>query len=745
MSYDFTLLNIEAHNDEQIKAANLFAHELLRRTGRIFNVCKTAPSPKISFLSDEKAHDKDTYLIEQSESQITITASGIRGFIFGYSLFLRKSIFKDGKIALTEDLSGKYTPQKTIRGHQIGYNSTPNSYDAWSDEQYYRYILDMAAFGANTVELTSDPGKEKPNKLLKHGFEELNRLVSSFADTIDIDISLWQPNRGDATPEAALARREKIYKELPRLNIVFPPGGDPGNLPADVFADRCKKMSEILRKYHPDAQMHPSMQAPHDIKNWGEDFLKALESEPDEINGIIYGPNHAFPIHETRKRLPEKYPLRFYPDISHNLRCEYPVNFLEDDWHFAFANALSRESVNPRPTELRTLHRIFSQYTIGSVTYSEGVHDDLNKFVWSALEFDENTPLREIILDYVRFFMYGTDENKIADCIFALEKNWYGAPEENPTIDFTYRSMCELRKDYPSLCGNWRFMILYLRACCDKLVKSRRIFELQLCENAVRLAERGDIADAITVLKEPFRKEYITLRNEINTLAENLFNLIGLQLDVANYAAENWERGAILETIDNNVTDRAFLLSKFEYALSLSKEERCRFIEMLLSYRKSYPQEIYYSVALHGLNTLGVRQNGEYYMDIQGDRPYTKENPLPMGMTKAFDHYSFNAMFGGFDPTDDYTLKIAYKSDNNPDILHHKITANGTVIYDGTRYGGKKDAFFDKAVLADGFESAEYFLPKSTFVNGTLELTISEDTQGFELCEIWIRQCNQTK
>lgn len=739
MNYDFTFLNIKAHTEEEIKAARLFSRELLRRTGRIFEISENAETPKFSFETNEKSQDKDTYSVKQTDDGITITATGIRGFIFGYSHFLRKTVFKNGKITLTENISGEYTPNKKLRGHQIGYNATPNSYDAWTKEQYYRYLLDMMAFGANICELTSDPGKEKINKLEKYDFEELNNSVSRFADELDLDISLWQPNRNSETEGEALARHERVYKNMPRLNIVFPPGGDPGNLPVDEFFSRCEKINKILKKSHPDAELHPSAQAPHSIASWGDDFVKAMNNGAT-ADAVIYGPNHPFPIHELRKRISEKYPMRFYPDISHNLRCEYPVNFLDDDWHFAFANTLSRESVNPRPTEFRTLHRIFSPYTIGSVTYSEGAHDDLNKMVWGSLEFNPDNELRDIILDYARFFMYGTDEEKLTDCIFAIEKSWYGAPEENISIDFAYKAMCELLNDYPSLSGNWRFMLLYFRACCDKIVKMRRCFELKCCKSACFEAENGNIESAIEILRQPFSDDYTALRHELDIIAERLFNLIGMQLDVETYCAEGWERGATLETIDNNITDKAYLLDKLTYALTLSGDKRKHFTDTLLSARKSKPNEIYYSVALHGLNTLGVHQSGEYYMDIQGDCPYTKETPLPMAMTKAFDHYSFDAKFGGFSPDTDYALKVVYKSDKNDSIKHHKITANGVVIYDGVRYGGEKDEFFDEAVLCKGFESAQYTLPKEIFINGTLELNISEPTKGFELCELWIKK-----
>lgn len=741
MTYNFTQLNIEATGKDAVKAATYFAKELKKRTGKSLPVFEKAPAfPKIIFKSDESIENKDFFNIHQSEGEIIITAKTIRGLIFGYSLFLRKCTFENGVITLIKNISGDYSPQKEIRGHQAGYRTTPNTYDAWSYQQYFQYYLDMMAFGSNTVEHNGTKPKENfRNALMKYEQEDFLVEASRLADVVDLDVSLWQANADYETEEEALKIREQLYSSMPRLNIVFVPGGDPGELPADVFIDRCRKIQKVLTKHHPEAKMHPSAQAPHSIQDWGKTFCDILKEEPAEIDAVIMGPNHAFPIHELRKRIPEKYPMRFYPDITHNVRCEYPVNFLEDDWHYTLAATLSRESVNPRPTELRTLHRIFAPYTIGGVSYSEGVHDDLNKMIWSVMEWDENIDLREAVLDYARYFMFGTDEEKITDCIFLLEKNWQGAPEENPCIDLCYKMFCELKKDYPVLSENWRFLELYFRACCDKLVKMRRVFELKLCKEATEELKCNKLSSALEILNTPFSFQYSLLRNEINTSAEKLFDLIGLQLDVEHYCADSWERGATLETIDNNVTDRAFLLNKLEYALSLNENERNDFIARLISCRTSKEGEIYYSVALHGLNTLGVRQEGEFYMDVYADKPIAKELSMPMAMTKVYDHLSFKALFGGFKANTDYTLKISYKTDINPDILHHRIIANGNIIYDGTQFGGRKDPVFDKEILVKGFESAEYILPKDIFINGTLELEIKEEIDGFKLCELWIK------
>ncbi len=740
MKFSVSEFVISATCPAGLKAAELFSGELKKRTSLDIIIKNEPTTCFVAFKTDDGIHDKNQYTVTFIDNGFTITAKTVRGLIFGYSHILRKAKFTPDGVIITEEIEGTYKPQKQIIGHQIGYRTTPNTYDAWDYNQYFDYYLDMMAFGTNTCEHnTTKFGKNEMNPLMRYSQEEFVIEASRLADTVDLDVSLWHANDDRETEEEALALREKIYSKIPRINAVFPPGGDPGEMYADDFVERCRKISRILKEIHPEAQMHPSAQAPHKYRDWGEAFIREMEKLPEEIDTVIMGPNHAYPMHELRKKVPEKYPLRFYPDITHNLRCEYPVNFLEDDWHFALANTLSRESVNPRPTELRTLHRIFSPYTIGSVSYSEGVHDDVNKMLWSALEWDKDADIREVLLDYSRYFMNEADENIIADTIFLLEKSWQGDPVENPCIEAAYSNLCTLKEKHKSLSENWRFMLLYFRACCDKIVKDRRIFELKLCKKALFEGKKGNLKNALEILDTPFDESYILLRNELDFLGKKLFDLIGIQLDVEHYYADSWERGATLDTIDNNVTDRAFLKDKLTYAQSLDEDEKAEYVNRLIDRNKTDTDEVYYSVALHGLNTLGVKQDGEVYMDIQGDRPYTKERPLPMSMTKLYDNYTFKAEFGGFKPETDYTLTIAYKSDASDDAMH-SLSANGRIIYEGAQFGGQKNPQFDKEFLAEGFESATYTLNRDIFINGTLELLISEPDIGFKFSELWIKK-----
>ena len=259
------------------KAAEIFADEIEIRTGKapIVTDCKSSAN----FIFEINGSiGRDCYNISSSETAVTVYANGIRGFIFGIGMILRKLVSVMGVPALCEDITGEYSPDKTIRGHQVGYRTTPNTYDAWTYEDYRRYYLDMMFFGTNTVEhIPYERGVSKRNRLMKYDEEEFLVKASEMADEFDLDVSLWHPNNDGETVEQAAERRGKLYATVPRLNVVFPPGGDPGEFYPDEFVLRCKEISKALKKVHPNAQMWPSAQQPHSIPTWGEEFIEEME------------------------------------------------------------------------------------------------------------------------------------------------------------------------------------------------------------------------------------------------------------------------------------------------------------------------------------------------------------------------------------------------------------------------------------------------------------------------------------
>lgn len=724
MKYDFTGFCIVASGETEEKAASIFADEIKKRTGTAPEVLKEKKDGcYVRFVIGEKEESED-YSVIHSDGAITITACRLRALIFGAGLFIRKSEIKDGKIILTKNLTGKYSPYMKERGHQLSYTDMNNTYDAWSKEQYRQYFIDLMLFGNNTFESDSgDKGEE--NNLMKYTRHEAMLLNSITCDELDLEFSVWHPLSKKKTHEETVEDVKNAYGDLCKMNVLFPPGGDPGDLLAEDFVDRSILMKREVQKKFPDVKLYPSAQAPHCYPDWGDRFVNKMNELPEEIDGIIYGPNHPMPLDELRRRIDKRYPFRFYPDITHNVRCEVPVHFQQDDWHYALAATLSRESVNPRPTEYRLLHRVIRQYVQGCVSYSEGVNDDLNKFVWSSLDFDPECDLRESVRDYTRAFFCGVDVEKFTDMIFALEKNWIGDPAENPSIDVTFNSFFELEKKHPELKENWRFQLHLFRAYCDKIVRDRRLFELALIDEAKQYVAVGDVNGAINILNTDFDEAYKAKRERLFEIAEKLFELIGIQLDVEHFGGMAWERGCTLDTIDNPVTDRKWLLAKIKNDPANAEDYFNR--------NRVKKDEYYFCFAEHGFEVCG-KQEGEYYYDFQGDSNF--DASLPMCMTKVFDHFNFKTSVAGL-TGGDYKLRITYKDRPNDKIIHHKVTINGNVIHDGRQFGGVRDEAFEKKFLADGYLSIVYDVPAEHIDNGCAVLEITEPLDGFEISEFW--------
>lgn len=732
--FDYTYYIIKSNSPESEKAACILRDELNSRG--------TAESEKyektITLVADKTISDKDSYKINFDEKGIEICANGIRGLIYGIGRFLRKTEFKNGSITLIEDIGGEYSPYMKIRGHQLGYRDTANTYEAWTPDQYYTYIKELMYFGCNTFEHTVFHETDKTHRLMKYSQPEMIRLVNEKAKTLDMDISYWCPNDDKNVEESAKCRAD-FFKDQPYGDIYFPPGSDPGEFDADELIDRVISITKEIRKHHPDMQLWPSAQSPDGFGKWGNDFIEIMKGLPEEIDGIITGPNCAMPLHDLRRRLPSKYPIRLYPDITHNVRCEYPVHFDREDWHYSLSSTLSREAINPRPTEYRTIHRLTRQYIAGSVSYSEGINDDINKFVWSDMDFDPDVSLNDSLSDYARLFFPGADTKKIVNGILGLEKNWEGDPWENPHIETTHDFFVDVINENPELWDNVRFLMCLFRAKCDLLVKQRRAFENELVKKAKYYLSKNDIDSAEKMLNTPSDTEYNALHDEIFRIGNMLFEKAGMQLDVEHYCASGWERGATLDTIDNPVSDRLWLLDRIAYCRSLPENERAIFVNALLTRNKTKKGEYYFSFSENSFTELGIPQEPYFYMDFQGDRPNVNNGTIPMSMLKVYDHYSFRMKTGGLENNRKYRLMLNIKPRYKAEVTDFTIKINGNILYQGKQYGGVRDEKWEKELSAPGFELHTYKIPSEFIENGCIELEITEPKVGIMLSEIFIK------
>ncbi len=515
-------------------------------------------------------------------SGVFVTGDDARGVLFGVGRLLRELHMSSGSVTLADDLDISTAPKYPLRGHQLGYRPKTHSYDAWDLPVWEQYIRDLAVFGCNAIELIpprSDDDADSPH--FPRPPMEMMTGMSGLAASYGLDVWVWYPAldkdySDPKTVDSALREWGEVFSKLPRLDAVFVPGGDPGHTPPKLLMPLLAKQTENLHRYHPKAQMWVSPQG--FTQQWWDEFMTIVrEEQPAWLTGIVFGPQVRLDTVKLRALLPAKYKLRHYPDITHNRQCQFPVA----DWDTAFAIAEARECVNPRPRAYANIFRLFQPPTIGFVTYSEGCNDDVNKAVWSALGWDPDRDVTEILRDYGRYFIGDQFADEFAQGVLALEENWRGPALQNPGIETTWQKFQAMeRAGGPTLRANWRFQMAMFRAACDAYVQQRLVDEQEVECKAMSLLqqapEKGSLAmiDAAQATLGRARTNRVTtdLREQISVLGDALFQSIRMQLSVERHRAIAPDRGATLDTIDLPLNNRLWLTGRLQAVRNLPDE-----------------------------------------------------------------------------------------------------------------------------------------------------------------------------
>jgi len=512
------------------------------------------------------------------QTVVSIVGTDARGTMFGVGRLLRNLRMKKDSVSLPTSFRAATAPAFPIRGHQIGYRATANAYDAWTPRQYEQYIRDLIVFGANAIENIPSQDERK-NPLMKVSRQEMNRTLSELCLRYDIDYWVWTPAD---FPLSDLARRQKaiqehedLYRLSPRLDGVFFPGGDPGDNPVERVMPYLKDLSAVLSKHHPKAGIWISLQG-FDRKKV-DAFYDILDREkPTWLAGVVSGPSSPS-ISQTRARLPKAYRLRWYPDITHTVRCQFPV----DNWDTAYALTLGREPATPRPRAYTDIFRLFANCTDGFLSYSDGINDDLNKALWSCLAWNPDLDIRDMLTEYARFF-FGLDEQRTqdsADALLALENNWVGPLALNGAVNATRSWWLRLDDAVGKTDRPWRFELHLMRACYDAYTRARLIHETELerqameaLDDAPRIGAHAAMDRALQVLRRadiPFESKQL---QRIEALADSLFKSIGYQTSVKRYHASGSERGAVMDFIQHPLNNRWWLEDEFARIRGLPDE-----------------------------------------------------------------------------------------------------------------------------------------------------------------------------
>ena len=674
---------------------------------------------------------------------VVIRAHDIRGVLFGIGGLLRNLTMTDGGLALPADFSLDTAPVYPIRGHQLGYRNAANSYDAWDLAQYESYIRDLAVFGCNSIELIPAQNPDEPSTdLMPVKPWDMNIQLTSLLDRYGLDTWLWTPieNVDISQPEVAdavLDRCEKLFASCQRIDHVLVPGGDPGDTPTEILMPYLQRLDSVLRACHPNASIWVSPQG-FDSEEI-EFFFDYLQTErPKWLGGIAYGPWIRATLEETRERVPKEYPIRNYPDICHTVRCQFPVR----DWDQAFALTLSREPINPRPLAFTHIHNQQAPFTCGVITYSDGVNDDVNKAVWSALSWDPGADVRDSLQQYARYCIDADCADEIVEGWYAFERNWVGKARENQKIHQTLAIWKNLEKKAPpKVKANWRFQQGLLRAHYDAYTALRARHEYEAERNAIAALARHDgvntaITEARKAIAQPFEHpEAVGLQNEIQQLGKALYESIRMQLDVDRYGASGRERGAVLEFLNEPLNNRQWLeirLQEIEDAGSV--ETQRKLIQEIVSYECPVPGALYDNLGTPGSHPHLVfdktwEEDPGYLRSPQSEYRRMENARLSWG-TQAQTLYGhpLRLRYDNLDRTKQYSIRVRYAGRFRATM---RLDADGYPVHAPIGPEGER--------MLEPEETATFPVPREATKDGSVEFTWSLiDGRGCQVAEVWL-------
>lgn len=526
-----------------------------------------------------------TSLAGTHRSVLVLSGKGLRGELFAIGWLLRNAEINRTGIVIPSMKSFATSPDKPIRGYQIGYRMKNNTYDAWNLSQFEQQMLDLAVFGMNTMQVVAPVSDDAPSSpLFPAPAEEtvigLSRLSQKYGLRYDLYYPEMAKDYSDPSQvNAELKRFGDLVSKLPQLDSIHVPGGDPGHTSPDILLPLIEKEGVILHHYHPQAEIWVSAQG-FDRERY-ERFYKILQGKPQYLTGVFFGPQSRESMEEQRRKIPAMYPLEFYPDTAHTMHSQFPV----PKWDPIYALTEGREPICPRPFGFTHIYQHFRSLNSGFIVYSEGVNDDVNKVLWGALGWSPNASTHQVLEEYAHYFFRTNRQRSfaIASDIESLEKNWSGPLLSNTGIAPT---LAHFQEDARYATQNWRWNSLMYRAVYDRYVQIKRRRELSLQTAAIqKLTMPGSDEDRISAARSILDRdnrsdEERTLNHQLYALAQKLFDEVGLQLSVKRYGASNWERGANLDRVETPLNDRIWLETKFDAIQKSSESEQDKLIQL---------------------------------------------------------------------------------------------------------------------------------------------------------------------
>ena len=399
--------------------------------------------------------------------------------------------------------------------------------------------------------------------------------------------------------------------------------------------------------------------------------------------GVVFGPHVRIPLTAFVKKAREVgVRVRQYPDVTHTFGDSFPVN----NWHAAWSLTHERQSCSPMPRWAANIVKLRgngSTPTIGASLYSEGLDDDLNKVVWSAIAEDPRLTAENVTRQYARYHWGAALEDVWTEALLGLELGQQGMPGSgNTAIPHT---LALLRKATNGAPTDWRAQMYLKRAFFDAYVSSRYTFEVEVCEAAAWAAltaapqtgSRLAIARASAALQQNnTNATTASYRAEVIKLVDALDASIGAAV------ISNQDSTLGVGTMDTPLSDAAFLLASIREISTLSGEvARLSAIEALVNETDPGPGGYYDKLgatepglAPHLLPGQGHLSDPSFYFTPLSAGPTYRcldpNHPMTWQIyaMSQYDSRSISLQYEGLDATKTYEAHVIFSTSGDVNL-----------------------------------------------------------------------------
>jgi hypothetical protein len=696
---------------------------------------------------------------------IAIAGADDRGMIYGVGHVLRAMTYLPDAL-LIPSIDVKDKPAFPIRGgrpsgpgsraRQLG-NLRPQTHDEMTE-----VMEDLMLLGCNIFE--GDPPLVRSYAMMTVFGRTANEMPAGFPKEWRADGGRSSKYVCPSVPEARkalLESFEQMFKDALDYDFFTTNSGDEGGcrcdkcMPwGDKYIALVHDIADILHKYHPNCKVlatnqdltNEGNQAIFDYLNKGDSsWLYAIRYGPgaDEMQTYIRGPVNPRwfeyegfgPLDNYLKfmhhELPRTTDIVLYSDITHWMQAQFAVPHPD----VALAAVYDRRSWNARPRNFHKVGQEILHYALGDMHYSEGMHDDFNKWFWYRLLWNPHQDAESITKEYCRYWFGPDAQDEAAQAIFLMEETLEKPVGDNPGIAKAIELLHSAGKKIPQnlLKTDYRWRIIIEKALMDRYIQLELQRGRALKEEAARSlasAEAGqqpavEMDKAATALEQPLETEEMkAVMAEALRMGEEANTTIGYR-EPAPF---------IVSKLD--LTEVGWWTKVLRQALAQGDDAKIRnTAKMVLHYDDPGPGGFYDDVgwpneskhliageALWGFNPFSGPAKLSYY-----NLAYSmgKESPV------AFE-------YDGLDPSAQYVVRISVGAH----IDEERPTLKGIKLSEGLKA--------DDAVISGGFDVPtddvifqEFDVPKELTQDGKLKITLTPGPGPMSItgcAEIWLMQ-----